>query len=75
MVYSTSDSSFWIRVSPSTRSSSLRAYDSLKYPCVPNASPGTTATIACSSISEARWLLDCIVSPFSVLPMNASTFG
>ena len=44
--YLASASSLPTRVTPSSRSASPRAQDSRKYPGVPNASPGTTATSA-----------------------------
>ena len=64
-----------MRDTPLTRSSSPSAYESRKYPGVPNASPGTTATPASSSSSSASPAELSIVRPRIVVPMSPLTEG
>ena len=63
------------RVIPSSRSASPRAQDSRKYPGVPNASPGTTATSAWSRMTSASSALLAGRRPRAPCPARPSPTG
>src|SRR5487761_709239 len=75
LLYLASERSLPMRPTPSSRSASLMAYDSRKYPLVPKASPGTTATSASSRMIAASSLEVVGRLPASSLPSTPLTLG